>query len=162
MEAQRLADAHRLADGERAGLLVHAEQAAHQVVAAPVLGAVLVDHEAGEHAAVGREPLLLVGQRAEVGLEPLERRLAGELVDDVALGARDHRVAADRRAALRDDGAHRHAAQHGADGAFGQHLAVEEERLRVRLARAGGEPAHERQAGPLPRSASRGSRRPGT
>ena len=100
MEAQRLADAHRLADRQRARFLVHADEPAHQVVAAPVLGTVLVDHEAGEYAAVGREPLLLVGQRSKVALEPLERGFAGELEDDVALGARDHRVAADRGAAL--------------------------------------------------------------
>ena len=57
---------------------------------------------------------------------------------------RDHRVAADRLAALRDDRAHRDAAQHGADSAFVEHLAVAEERLRVGLAAARREAADER------------------
>ena len=129
---------------QRPGLLVHPEQASHEVVAAPVFGAVLVDHEPGEDAAARGQPLLLVGERSEVGLEALERRLAGELEDDVALGARDHRVPADRRAALRDDGPDGHASQHRAHRSFGENLSVEEESLGVRLARAGREPADER------------------
>ena len=144
MEAQRLADAHRLADGERAGLLVDADEPAHQVVAAPVVGPVLVDHEAREHAAARRAALLLGRERAEVALQPLERRLAGQLEDDVVLGVRDHRIAPDGLAALRDDRAHGHAADDRADRALVEHLAVAEQRLRVRLAAARRETADER------------------
>ena len=144
MEAQRLADPHSLADRQRAGLLVDADEPAHQIVAATVVGPVLVDHEAGEDAAARRAALLLGSERAEVALQALERRLARELEDDVVLGVGDHRVAPDRLAALRDDRANGHTSDHGADGTFVQHLAVAEQRLRVGLAVAGCEAADER------------------
>ena len=73
MEAKRLADAHGLADRQRARVLVGADEPAHQVVAAAVLGAVLVDHQAGQDAAARGQPLLLLRERAELAAEPLER-----------------------------------------------------------------------------------------
>ena len=57
-EAQGLADPHRVAERERAGRLVGAEETAHEEVACVVLGPVLVDHEPGEEPARGERPLL--------------------------------------------------------------------------------------------------------
>jgi hypothetical protein len=146
VEAERLADADGLGDRERTGVLVHAHQPAHQIVAAAVFGAVLVDHQARQHAAAGRTALLVLGHAREVVLQPLERGLPGELEDDVALGVGDHGVAADRLAALGDHRPDRHAAQHGADRALVDDLAVDEQRLCVRLAAARGQAADERGA----------------
>ena len=116
METQRLADAYLLADGDRATLLVGAEDAAHQEVTTAVLGLVLVDDEAREQAANGQCPLAL-RQCGHCLAEPLERGLAGKLVNDIAFRARDHGLAAERRAALRDDRLDGDAGEGDADGA---------------------------------------------
>ena len=142
-EAQGLADPHRVAERERAGRLVGAEETAHEEVACVVLGPVLVDHEPGEEPARG-ERLLLGGEGGDLPAQALERRLSGELVDDVALAAGDRGLASDRPAALRDDGEDRQARDDGADGALRVHRVVQDERLRARPPPAGGDPADER------------------
>ena len=100
--------------------LVGAEEAAHEEVARVVLGPVLVDHEPGEEPARG-ERLLLGGEGGDLAAQALERRLSGELVDDVALAAGDHGLASDRPAALRDDGEDGQPRDDGADGALRVH-----------------------------------------
>jgi hypothetical protein len=142
-EAQGLADAHRLAEHERARGLVGAEETAHQEVADVVLGPVLVDHQPDQEPARG-ERLLLGGEGGDLGAQALERRLAGELVDAVALTAGDHRIVSDRPAALRDDSEDGRPRHDGADGALAVHCVVHDQRLRAWPASAGGDPAYER------------------
>jgi 4-hydroxybutyrate dehydrogenase len=101
------AEAIALDGVERAAFLVAAEASAQQVVAAAVLGQVLVDDQTC-HEAAGSERLGLCGRGLDLFGQPLERRLPGELVDDVALGLGHDRVVPDRRAALGDDRPHRH------------------------------------------------------
>ena len=57
-EAQRLAHPHAVAQRERAGRLVGAEETAHEEVTGVVLGPVLVDHEPGKDSARGERLLL--------------------------------------------------------------------------------------------------------
>ena len=136
-------DPHRLAEHERARRLVGAEETTHEEVAGVVLGPVLVDHEPDQEPARG-ERLLLGGEGGDLRAQALERRLAGELVEDVALAASDHRLVSDRPAALRDDGEDGRPRDDGADGALAVHRVVQDQRLRARPAPAGGDPAHER------------------
>jgi hypothetical protein len=144
VEAERLPDARALADRKRAALLVDADEAADEEVPPPVLGLVLVDHEAGEEPP--RDERLLRGrQRRELLPEALERRLPRELEDDVLLRVRDDRVVAHRRATLRDDRADIRAADDGSDRAAVVDLAVEDERLRARVLAADRDPADDRQ-----------------
>ena len=102
------------------------EHAAHEEVAETVLGAVLVDHEADQEAVLEQEPLR---QRELLDhlLHALERRPAGQLEHEVALGGRDHHLGPDRPRTLRDDRGHRQALQHDADGALLGAAAVREQ-----------------------------------
>src|SRR5581483_341642 len=148
VEAKRLADAHLLADGETARRLVEPDDAADQEVAATVLRPVLVDDDPGEETLRDELPLRR-GERGHVGAQPVERPLARELEDEVALGAGDDGLAAEGCAALGDDGAHGDAGDDDADRALLVHLAVDDQRLRPGRARARRDPADERQARPL-------------
>ena len=107
LELHGLTDVDLLADRERAGRLVDAEQVAHEEVAALEVETVLVDDEA-EVQPVAHELAVFVGRRLNDLLQPIHRRLPGELVREIALGARDRERLADRAAALRHDGADRH------------------------------------------------------
>ena len=91
MEAQRLSDPDVRADGDGARVLVRADEPADEVVAAPVLGLVLIDHQP-DHQPLECERLQLRGERLDVDAQPLEGRFAGQLEDDVALGGRDDRT----------------------------------------------------------------------
>src|SRR3712207_3855730 len=148
MEPERLADPDALAHRDRPGLLVRAEQAAHQVVAALVGGRVLVDDEPGEEPPRGEE-LPFDGQRLDLLAEARDGRLARELVDDVSLGARDHGVAADWRAPLRDHRSDRSVPEDDAYGSAGVRLAVQEERLRAGFFAADRDASDDRKRGPL-------------
>src|SRR5712692_5682072 len=64
-EAQRLPDPDAVAERERAGRLVGAQETAHEEVAGLVLGPVLVDHEPGKEPARG-ERLLLGGEGGDL------------------------------------------------------------------------------------------------
>ena len=81
MEAHGLADAHALADRD-GPLVVGADIGAHEEVAALVLGAVLVDHDARADA-LRRQRLLVLGQSSIASHQAVHRRLARELPDDV-------------------------------------------------------------------------------
>ena len=134
VEPHRLADADLLANGDRAAVLVDAEHAPHEKVAALVLGLVLVDDEPGEHT-LRSEALFPLVQLGELGLEPLERRLAGQLADQVVLCVGDYGFATDRGAALRDRDRDRDVSEDDADGALVFHVVVEDERLWCRAGR---------------------------
>src|SRR6185503_17184038 len=83
--------------------LVQGHDAAHEEVAALELGARGIDREAEEGHVLADLRLALseLVQRLE---QDLERGLAAELLDQVALAVRDHPRLADRAAALADDG----------------------------------------------------------
>ena len=63
VQAHDLADAHALAGRDRPRLLVGADDRAHEEVAAPVLGLVLVDHDAEHHPVAHQLALALVERR---------------------------------------------------------------------------------------------------
>src|SRR5207253_8198771 len=135
-----------------------AEETAHEEVAALVLGLVLVDHQPGEEPVRG-ERLLRGGEGGDLAVQARKRWLAGELVDDVALAARDHGLASDRPTALRDDSEHRYPGDDGADGALAVHHVVQDQRLRAGPSRTGGDPANQRD--PLVRLVQAAQERPG-
>ena len=137
MQAHDLARAHLGADGDRAGLGVRADQPAHEEVALDVVGLVAVDDDAQQQPA-GDELALLLGELVDRLAQLLERGLAGELADDVALGRRDGQLGADRRRALRDARQQLDAVEAHADGARVDDLvAVEQHRAVVGRARGG-------------------------
>ena len=107
LELHGLADLDLLADRERAGRLVDAEQVADEEVAALEVETVLVDDETDVQP-LAHELAVLVARGLNNLLQPVHRGLTGELVHEVALGARDRERLADRPAALRHDGADRH------------------------------------------------------
>ena len=92
---------------------------------------------------------LLGRERSDHLSQALERGPSGQLEHDVALGTSDHRVGAERCATLGDDGFDGHVREPDADGATAVDLAVEDERLCARPAGAGGDAAHDRDAGVL-------------
>jgi CheY-like chemotaxis protein len=157
-EAQGLPDPRAVPERERACRLVGAEQAAHEEVADLVLGPVLVDHEPGQQPVRG-ERLFLEAEGADFAAQTLERRLSGQLVDEVALAARDHRLAPDRPAALRDEREDGEAADDDADRALGMDGLVQDQCLRAGTPPADGDPADERD--PLVLRVQAGQERPG-
>ena len=80
VHADRLPDPDPLADRERPGVGVGADDRPDEEIAALVLGLVLVDHQT-EHQALGREPLLARVEIADRLSQALDRRPRGELVD---------------------------------------------------------------------------------
>ena len=137
MQPHHLSGAHVLAERDRAAFGVGADHAADEEVTLLVLGLAGVDHDAEQEARSDQLTL-----RPAEGLEDLteldERGLAGELVDDAALGARHGQLGPERRRALRDARLERHAVEDEADRALLEHeLAVEQRRAVV-----GGASAH--------------------
>src|SRR3989442_12338038 len=127
LELNRLPDLHHVADRDRAGVAVDADEVADDEVAAAQLGLQLgrglPDMEAAPH-----EELVALARRAVELLDPLDRGLAAELEYDVLLRARHGERLADRPAALRDDRARAaRALEDRADCALAQRLVAEDE-----------------------------------
>ena len=123
VHADRLPDPDPLADRERPGVGVGADDRPDEEIAALVLGLVLVDHQA-EHQALGREPLLARVEIADRLSQALDRRARGELVDQVAGGRGDRHLRANRGRPLRDAGNQQDAGQRAGDGAGVEHVPV--------------------------------------
>ena len=102
--------------------------------------------------------------RVNAAISACRRISAGrpaKLVDDVALGARDHRLAADRCAALRDDGDHRRAGDRHAHRALGDDAVLDDEGALAGASGSCRDPPTTGRPGAR-RSASRGTTPPGT
>src|SRR2546426_426273 len=127
LELDRLPHLHHVADRDRAGVAVDADEVADDEVAAAQLGLQLgrglPDVEAAPH-----QELVSLARRAVELLDPFDRGLAAELEDDVLLGARYGERLADRPAALRHDRARAaRALEDRTDGALAQRLVAEDE-----------------------------------
>jgi len=146
LELDRLPHLDAVADRERTGSLVHADDVPDEEVAAAQLGLQLADRlphvEAAPH-----EELVAVAREAVEVLDAAERGDAAELVDDVPLGTRDRVRLAHRPAALRNDRARTGAREDGTDGAILEHAAPVVEAGAAGLERARGHPADDRHAG---------------
>ena len=129
--------AHR----DRSRLGIGADDAADQEVALAGFGLVLVDDDAQVHAA-GEQFLLLDRQRRGQVLQPRQRRQAGELDDQVAVGLGDDVRIPDRTASLRDQRMDPGPRQVGADGAVGDHPVVQEQQALPGPQRDARHPAH--------------------
>src|SRR2546428_5182319 len=127
LELDRLPHLHHVADRDRAGVAVDADEVEDDDVAAAQLGLQLgrglPDVEAAPH-----QELVSLARRAVELLDPFDRGLAAELEDDVLLGARHGECLADRPAALRHDRARAaRALEDRTDGALAQRLAPADE-----------------------------------
>ena len=130
MQPDGLTDADALADGDRPLALVDPDERPHQEVAALVIGAVLVDDDADQET-LGGERLLGCGQLVGDRLHhPVERRLAGQLLDHVLVGSGHDHLGADRRRALRHAAVHVDVLEREADRPHVRHLVVVEQRGR--------------------------------
>src|SRR5438552_288643 len=96
------ADLDQRVDGDGPVGPVRPQHVPDEEVAAVVLGDLLVDHQAQVEALVDELDLVL-GEAAGEMLEPVQRRLAAQLVDHVALGFRHDERVADRAAPLGHD-----------------------------------------------------------
>ena len=116
VQAHDLARVHVGGDRDLAGVGVGADQPADEEVALHVVGLVGVDHDPHQQPALD-EPQVLGRQRLDRLAQLLERRLAGQLADHVALARRDRQLRADRRRALGDARQHLDAVEPHADRA---------------------------------------------
>ena len=107
MELYGLADADLVGDGQGAGLPVQAHDVADQEVPPPERVPVLVDHPPDVQA-LAEEGLLALAEGGPEFLQLLQRGLAAEFEDDVALGPGDEQVPADGPAGRSRCGALRH------------------------------------------------------
>ena len=148
MELHRLAHLDVIADRDGARVGVGADHAADEEVALARFGAVLVDDHP-DLQALGQQFLVPAGQRGGHLAQPRQRRAPAELVDHVALGPGDDERVAHRAAALRDQRVDLGVRQVSADGAAGQHPAVQEQAGLPRPQPAAGHPAHDHGAGHL-------------
>ncbi len=147
LELDRRADLDPVADGEGLTIPHRTHHTAYQEVAPVEVQLVLVDHPAQVQALGGELPVLgreLLDHR----LQLVERRDAGQLEQQVAVGGGDGHRAADRPAALRHDRVDRHVgAQQDPDRAVDVHGAIGEQAIAARPASCRGEPADHDQVG---------------
>src|SRR3954447_18289410 len=135
VEPHRLADPDALADRDGALLLVDRHQRTDEEVAALVVRAVLVDHDAheqplgGERLLIGRQ---LVANRMH---QAIERWFARQLLDDVAVARRHDHLGADRRCARGAGAVDSHVPQPSPDSPDRAARAVVEESRGRRLGR---------------------------
>ena len=118
-------------DRDLPGRRVGADQPAHEEVALHVVGLVGVDDDADQQPALD-EPEVLGRERLDRLAQLLQRRLARQLADHVALGGGDRQLGADRRRALRDHRQHLDAVEPHADRALGDDLVADEQHGRRR------------------------------
>ena len=118
VQAHDLAGVDVGGDRDLPGLRVGADEAAHEEVALEVVGLVGVDDDADEQAALD-EPEVLGRELLDRLAQLLERGLAGQLADHVALAGGDRQLGADRRRALGDHREHLDAVEAHADRAVG-------------------------------------------
>lgn len=139
-----------VADLHHPALRVEADHVADEEVAARRLADQLVDDRADVQAAAAQralDQLLLVRiGLLEQRLQLRQRRLAGQLLDDVCVRLGDDERPPHRPAPLRDDMAHADPAQHDADRALLAHVVVMEQHVAAGAAPAAGHAAQHRHA----------------
>ena len=108
------------------GLRVGADEPAHEEVALQVVGLVGVDDDPDEQPALD-EPQVLGRELLDRLAQLLQRRLARQLADHVALAGGDRQLGADRRRALGDHRQHLDAVQPHADRAVADDLVADEQ-----------------------------------
>src|SRR5206468_4523339 len=119
-------------DGERTRDGLAAEEPSHQVVAAPVLRLVLVDHEPCEDT-LRSEDLVARREAADDRAEDVERTATGELLDEIPVRRRDDEIRPDRSTPLRDERQRGGAGDDRADGPAAVDPTAADECLEPRL-----------------------------
>ena len=126
MQAHDLAGVDVGGDRHLAGLRVGADEPAHEEVALQVVGLVGVDDDPDQQPAL-HEPQVLGRELLDRLAQLLQRGLAGQLADHVALAGGDRQLGPDRRRALRDHRQHLDAVQPHADRAVADDLVADEQ-----------------------------------
>ena len=116
------------ADGDRAGVRIGADQAAHEEVALHVVGLVRLDDDARAAVRSASSTRSLGGERPTTSCSFVERRAAGELVDDVPLGGGDRQLGPKGAAPCETQRQQLDPVEAQADRAAGRDLVVVEQR----------------------------------